>query len=498
MSTWALVSLLSAASGLAVALLAVTRGAGSRLGFPLALLGVNQFAWDAGGAGAFITGDPRYEVIGLVASPLFGPLALHFVLTFLGTRHLHRRVLWVAYAVFGAQSAAALVHGLGLVEAPGGSGGLSAALLVSSVPLAVTALVWVARHGLASPSALEQARSAVLFVALLTVVGFAFTDLLADMGLPILRMAILGSFAFNALLTLLVLGLGLFPPSASRLAALGQVGVIALFAVVAHVAFSQLFALRLGVLITASAAVALALAAAAVLVVRGTLQVRQGLARAAALGRFSAQMAHDLRNPLAAAKVGAEYLAEELRRHGTGKDVEDALKVVGQLDRLAAVIDRYQRLASMTPELQALDLNELIRRTLALSPLASPAVHVRLELAPGPLRVRADPDLLASAVENLVKNSLEAMPAGGTLTVATALDDRDRQHQALVSVADTGVGLDARAREQAFEPFFTTKATGSGLGLPFVREVARAHGGHARLSSREGSGTVVEISLPAQ
>ena len=85
---------------------------------------------------------------------------------------------------------------------------------------------------------------------------------------------------------------------------------------------------------------------------------------------------------------------------------------------------------------------------------------------------------------------------GGRLTVATALSADDDTPRLLLSVHDTGSGFDARAREQAFELFFTTKATGSGLGLAFVQQVARAHGGEATLTSAEGLGTTVTLLLP--
>jgi len=496
MTGWAWVHLLSAASGLAVGLLAVTRGAGSRLSLPLALLAADQFAWDAASIGTELTGDARYAMLGAVAAPLFAPLALHFVLAFLGRRRAQRRVLWASYGLFGLQSLAALGGALGLWEVPGGLGTHAAVLLASSIPLAGLAMVWVVRHGLASPSRLERTRAGVLLLAVVMAAALVFTDLLADLGLPVPRLASLGSFAFNAMLTLLVLGLGLFPRDPAPGPALTQAVVGALIAAAGALWVFQLLGARLGVVMTASAAVGLGLAGVGSLVLGSRLRDQRRLSRYAALGRFSAQLAHDLRNPLAAARGAADYLAEEMRRRGQSADVEFATLVVQQLDRLGAVIERYQRLSTLTPEPRELDLNALVRRVLSLQAFAAPGVEVRTQLAPGPLPIQADADLLASALENLVKNSLEAMPRGGVLTVSTRGDPADAD-QVVVSVEDTGVGLDARAREQAFELFFTTKAAGSGLGLPFVRQVARAHGGEARLASREGSGTLVEVSLPA-
>jgi two-component system sensor histidine kinase HydH len=104
---------------------------------------------------------------------------------------------------------------------------------------------------------------------------------------------------------------------------------------------------------------------------------------------------------------------------------------------------------------------------------------------------------VASALENIVRNACEAMPGGGALRVRTRVDaPAAGQTTVVVQVEDTGEGMDARRAEQAFEDFFTTKATGSGLGLAFVRRVALAHGGNVSLASRPGEGTVVELRLP--
>jgi signal transduction histidine kinase len=318
---------------------------------------------------------------------------------------------------------------------------------------------------------------------------------LADFGLPVPRVATLGSLAFNVLLMLLTLGLGLFAEVPDRVSAIGQAVVLGLFAAVAYLLVFGEFHERLGVLLTASTALSLCLAAGGWFFVKKTQAARAGLERFASLGRFSAQMAHDLRNPLAAARGAAEYLAEELRRADQPQHQEFANLIVAQLDRLGTVIARYQRLSKLQPELGPVDLNQLVARVLSLQGYGTTNVAFEQALAQAPMKLQADADLLASALENLVKNGVEAMPAGGPLTVSTRLEEGDVPC-AVLSVRDGGTGMDARAREQAFEMFFTTKATGSGLGLAFVQQVARAHGGLVRLESREGAGTLVEVVLP--
>lgn len=493
MTGWAWVQLLSAASGLTVALLAVLRGGRSALALPLTLLAADQFAWNVASLGLELTHDPRYAWVGAVTAPLFAPIAFQFVATFLGRRRALLPPLAVAYTVFGAQSVVAAVQPLGVL--PVTADLQAGALLLSSVPIAAFALVLVARHRQAASTALERWRATVLIAALATVPVLLTTDLLADMGFPLPRLATLGSFVFNVTLTWLTVGLGLFPNVRDRLAAVLQAVVFALFVAVTYLLLFALFREQVGVLITTSTALSLFLAAAAWFFITGTLRARAGLERFASLGRFSAQMAHDLKNPLAAAKGAAEYLVEEMRRAAQPQQQEFAQLIVQQLVRLGAVIDRYQRLSTLQPELASVDLNALVGQVLSLQAFGSAGVRFTQALSAQPITVQADRDLLASALENLVKNAVEAMPQGGEVTVSTHLEHFD-EPEAVLSVRDGGQGMDPRAREQAFELFFTTKATGSGLGLAFVQQVARAHGGRVRLQSREGSGTLVEVVLP--
>ncbi len=498
MTTWAAVHLLAAASGLVVVVLALSRGQGSPLRRPLAMLAADQFTFNAAALGSELTKLDTYQLLGAVASPLFPPLALHFVLTFLGRRKQLRWLLWGTYAVFVAQAllAASEVVAPGALV-PGGLQTFAMLLLLSSLPVAAVALVLVLAHLRRAGSQVERLRTRVLLLALVSVVALLITDPLADLGVPAPRLGTLGSLCFNLMLTQLTLGLGLFRTERPGRAALGQAVVLGLFFAVSTLVVFNSFNARATVLITALTASSLTLAVLGWLFITSSNEARAGLQRFASLGRFSAQMAHDLKNPLAAAKGAAEYLAEEMRRAGGGPNHEFAQLVVTQLDRLHTVIDRYQRLSKLEPQLAPLDANALVTRVLSLQRFATDAVvTIDPQLAdPAPV-FQGDVDLLASALENLVKNALEAMPKGGTLTVRTALTTEEDHPRLTLAVTDTGTGLDARAREQAFELFFTTKTTGSGLGLAFVRQVARAHGGDATLVSREGVGTTVTLVLP--
>jgi signal transduction histidine kinase len=120
-------------------------------------------------------------------------------------------------------------------------------------------------------------------------------------------------------------------------------------------------------------------------------------------------------------------------------------------------------------------------------------VDVVDELPPALPLSAADGDLLSRAIENVLDNALEAMPAGGVLTLRAAAH---RSEGVELCIADSGCGIDARSCERVFEDFYTTKATGSGLGLAFVRRVVEAHGGRVALLSGAGCGTRVRIEIP--
>lgn len=500
MTSWAAVHVLAATSGLVVIALALSRGSPSPLRRPLALLAADQFAWNAAAVGSTLTQHETYTWLGSIAAPFFPPVALHFVLVFVGRRTRNGKLLTATYVVFALQALAAAVE---LVvpgpQIPGGLPTVALALLITSLPVAAYAVVEVVLHLRRVASPLEKLRSRVLLFAVVLVVLLIMTDPLADVGVNVPRLSTLGSFSFNALLTHLTLGLGLFRSERPRRVALGQALVVGLFFATCYLVIYTGFREQLGVLITSLTALSLVLAVFAWLFITSASAARAGLERFAALGRFSAQMAHDLKNPLAAALGAAEYIAEELRREGK-EDVQAMSKlVVQQLLRLDTVIDRYQRLSRLEPQREMLDVNALVVRVLSLQQFAA-GEHITItqQLAQPSPQASLDADLLASALENLVKNSIEAMGKGGTLTVSTEVTSGVDQPQLVFAVKDTGSGLDARAQEQAFEPFFTTKATGSGLGLAFVREVAQAHGGDAAIVSREGIGTTVSLWIPME
>ena len=221
--------------------------------------------------------------------------------------------------------------------------------------------------------------------------------------------------------------------------------------------------------------------------------------RLATVGRISAQITHEIRNPLNSIGLNAELLEEELAAR---PDVsQEALHLVAaisrEVDRLNAVTEEYLRFARLPrATLARQDLNELLTGLLDfLTPeLAAARVEVRRDLASGLPPIRGDEGLLRAAFLNLVRNAREAMPGGGTLTVRT---HRAGDGSIEGEVRDTGGGIPPEDQTRIFDPFYSTKERGTGLGLAFAQQVARDHGGTIRCDSSVGRGTSFVLRLPA-
>jgi signal transduction histidine kinase len=214
----------------------------------------------------------------------------------------------------------------------------------------------------------------------------------------------------------------------------------------------------------------------------------------AAVGELSAVIAHEIRNPLA---IMSNAVAT-LRREGLGADDRATLLAIleeesSRLNRIVGDLLRYAR--PVRVERHAVQLRELVARAVAL---AHARPDVRIEISePHPLgRIMADPNLLRQVVENLVSNAIQAMQAGGVLTLRIAAADVDGEPGVELQIEDTGEGMDTAVRNRAVDPFFTTRPSGTGLGLAIVARIVDAHGGRIRITSAAGAGTVVHVYLP--
>jgi signal transduction histidine kinase len=217
--------------------------------------------------------------------------------------------------------------------------------------------------------------------------------------------------------------------------------------------------------------------------------------RLAAVGRISAQITHEIRNPLNSLGLNAELLADEL-----ADGPPEARALVGaisrEVDRLNGVTEEYLRFARLPRPVKAReDLNDLLRGLLDFvgPEMAAARVEVRRELAPGLPPLNADEGQLRAAFLNLLRNSREAMTGGGTVTVRTRRADEGTVE---AEFADSGPGIAPEDLRRIFEPFFSTKSGGTGLGLAFALQVLEEHGGSIGCESEPGCGTVFRVRLP--
>ena len=217
--------------------------------------------------------------------------------------------------------------------------------------------------------------------------------------------------------------------------------------------------------------------------------------RLKAVATLAAGMAHEIKNPLTAIKIFAEHLPTKYN----DPDFRDKFKgvMVKEVDRVNNIVQQLLDFSKpKDPELKHASVQEILEETLNL--LNSSFLSHRIEVVRD---YKADPKLLVDrnqlkqAFLNLLLNALQAMPNGGTLTVATSLNRKD---EFTVSIADTGVGIPEDQLAHIFDPFFTTKHRGSGLGLTICRGIMDAHRGTIRAEcSPDHPGTTIVLEFPA-
>jgi two-component system, NtrC family, sensor histidine kinase HydH len=496
MSVSQVITLGACAAQLALAFICVARAASSPLALPLALLCLDIFGWTGAGLAYQLSHVPSWRWLDHALTPWTAPLALHFVLLFVGRRREVRGVLYVACLAGGSLSVVCvLAFAMPSMRPFIGSPSWALVLMSVALPPMAFAIFALLRHLRESVDSTERARTLLLLAAASIGTALGATEELGRfVGVP--PLGDVGMLAITAPLSLVALRFRLFQSDVSLRAAAYVVSltggsVLALFAVFHYLDANAAMAV-LGL-----ATVSLALGAASRRWLTEGANRRSRQVELTTLGRFSAQMAHDLKNPLAALKGAAQLLCADLAQATAGVDrVAFAHLMLEQIDRLNRLVDVYARLAQVEPEREPLDLNELARTVLALQSFAIDPITVQTELDDGLPRCSGDREMLARVLENLVRNAIEAMPEGGTVTVRTMHSGTGPARSVAFSVQDTGSGMDARTRERAFDDFFTTKPHGSGLGLAFARRVVEAHQGEMSLESEQGRGTVVRVRLP--
>ena len=219
----------------------------------------------------------------------------------------------------------------------------------------------------------------------------------------------------------------------------------------------------------------------------------------AALGRFTANIAHEIRNPLTSVGGFARRLDKVLPPDTREKNY--ASIIIAEVSRLEKILKNILSFSKeTTPDLRKNKLSQVIDQALLINEelFRQKSVDVKKILADLP-EFPFDSDMIIEVLENIFLNAIDSMPDGGEMTVTTEKEaGAAGESRALIRIRDTGEGIPADQLETIFEPFYTTKVAdqGTGLGLSITRKIMEALGGSVAIDSSEGRGTVVTLSLP--
>jgi PAS domain S-box-containing protein len=217
--------------------------------------------------------------------------------------------------------------------------------------------------------------------------------------------------------------------------------------------------------------------------------------RLAALGRITAGVAHEVKNPLNSMRLWLENLKESLPAEPDSGSQQAVQVLDKEIDRLDAVVKRFLDFTRpMDVRLEATQLADVLKEVVEIAKpqLQKTKIHVAQLLPIDVPEVYVDRALLKQAVLNLVLNAVEAMPSGGQLRLMLSR----RGEMAEISVGDTGKGIPLENRQKIFQLFFTTRPGGSGIGLASTFRIVQLHNGSIDFTSEVGRGTTFRIELP--
>jgi len=216
-------------------------------------------------------------------------------------------------------------------------------------------------------------------------------------------------------------------------------------------------------------------------------------AQLASVGELAAGIAHEIKNPLAGASSGIDMLEQELEPSPSSQNLLRQVRT--QLRRIeSAIRDLLSYARPKQPTVGWVAPEQLVERTVELVRPQAEAAGVRIEqvAARETRRVRVDPELLTQALVNLCLNGIQAMPAGGVLTIGVEQSGEEIR----MTVRDSGEGIPESQMNEIFRPFFTTKHRGTGLGLAITRSIVERHDGRLEVESVVGGGSCFTLVLP--
>ncbi|HEY1482580.1 MAG TPA: PAS domain-containing protein [Candidatus Acidoferrum sp.] len=225
--------------------------------------------------------------------------------------------------------------------------------------------------------------------------------------------------------------------------------------------------------------------------------------RVTTMGELAASIAHEIKQPIAAAHTSAQTCLLWLGREQP--DIEKAQKAVSRIiqdaTRASEIINRIRVLFKKEqPQREWVDVNEVILEMISLmsSEAGRRAISIHTELAPALPKVSADRVQLQQVLMNLMLNGIEAISDGKAAGHLTIKSQRSPEDRLLISVSDSGMGLPPERADKVFDPFFTTKPQGTGMGLSISRSIIESHGGRLWATENPDRGATFQFTLPVE
>ena len=222
--------------------------------------------------------------------------------------------------------------------------------------------------------------------------------------------------------------------------------------------------------------------------------------RLATIGEMSANVAHEIRNPLSSISLNTELLFDEIS-NDNGEEKSDAenliQSILKEVDTLTEISDEYLRFARFPKlETRPASINEvLIELTKFFNKeIVQRGISLKENYAPDLPQILLDTNQVKQVFLNILKNSFESMPEGGNISISTRLKDGNVE----INITDTGSGIDRSDIQRVFDPFFSTKVKGTGLGLALATKTVEGHGGNINCKSTIAKGTTMTVSFPVE
>jgi signal transduction histidine kinase len=223
----------------------------------------------------------------------------------------------------------------------------------------------------------------------------------------------------------------------------------------------------------------------------------------AAVGQATAQVAHEIRNPLGSIRLGVSMLRDSVTDSEALNTIELVERGIKHLNKLVVDVTQYSRQKEL--ERSAVDLHESLERSIDLvtDKIREKNATVEKRYAGANIVGQWDPYQLRQVFVNVIANAVDASQENSAVLISTQLlatekdgDGQPPKHYARITIADQGRGMDQATRDRIFEPFFSTKKRGTGLGLAIVKQIVEQHGGRISVASEPGKGSQFNIDLP--